>query len=285
MTNTTEHPVVVGIDGSERSRVALQWAAGLARARDLSLSAVTAWNYPAALMMPMVGAPALPADDFRDAAQMRLDATIEATPTDPAVGERHVVMGSPRSVLTEATDEASVLVMGRTGTTRITRAWLGSTAAYCVRHAECPVVITHDATEPERKIVVAVDGSPASIEALAWALRLDGDHELTAVFSHDEWELDELSLDDELRASLDRRAGEILNEAVLDACERTGTDEANVLREVRSGDPRSTVVEHADPSAMLVLGAQGHSGLARWILGSLADFAVNHAPGTVVIVR
>jgi nucleotide-binding universal stress UspA family protein len=285
MTSTTEHAIVVGIDGSERSRVALQWAAGLARSRGLPLSAVSAWNYPAALMMPMVGAPALPADDFRDAAQQRLDATIESTPTDPAVTDRHVVMGSPRSVLTEATEGATSLVMGRTGTTRVTRAWLGSTAAYCVRHAECPVVITHDTTELEHKIVVAVDGSESSVEALVWALSLGDDHEITAVFSHDEWELDELSLDDDLRASLDRRAGEILNDAVLDACAKTGKNEAAILREVRSGDPRSTIVENGDPDALLVLGAHGHSGLARWILGSLADFAVNHAPGTVVIVR
>lgn len=285
MTSIPENAVVVGIDGSDRSQIALQWAAGLARRRGLPLAAISAWNYPAALMMPMVGAPALPADDFRDAAEQRLATTLEATPTDPAVGERHVVMGSPRSVLTEAAERANTLVLGRTGTTRITRAWLGSTAAYCVRHADCPVVITHDATEPEHRIVVAVDGSPSSIDALVWALNLGNDHAVTAVFSHDEWELDELSLDDELRASLDRRATEILNDAVLDACARAGRDESSVLREVRSGDPRSTIVENGDPDALLVLGAHGHSGLARWILGSLADFAVNHSPGTVVIVR
>ena len=29
-----------------------------------------------------------------------------------------------------------------------------------------------------------------------------------------------------------------------------------------------------------MLGAQGHSGIARWVLGSLADYAVQHAPGS-----
>ena len=137
---------------------------------------------------------------------------------------------------------------------------------------------------PEENITVAVDGSPSSIDALVWALGL-GDSVDTAAYSHDEWELDDLPLDDTFRADLNARADEMLADAVATAVERAGVDPTRVVRQVMQGDPRTTLVDQADPATLLVMGAQGHSGISRWVLGSLADYAVQHAPGSIAIWR
>ncbi len=285
MTSSTLRNIAVGIDGSENASTALQWASGLATDTGSSISAVMAWNYPAALLMPVVGTPVLPADYVADSSRATLRRVIDDTPTGSVEIEEWIVMGAPRQVLTEVTEDHDLLVIGRTGTSRLKQIFLGSTGSYCVRHAECPVVMVRDSTVPERNITVAVDGSPSSIEALVWAIKLGDEHEIVAVYSHDEWELDELPFDDRFRADLDAKADQMLADAVAAAIERTGADEGRIKRQVLQGDPRTTLVDQADAADMLVLGAQGHSGIARWVLGSLADYAVQHAPGTVAIWR
>lgn len=285
MTSPTSRKIVVGIDGSDSSAASLRWATALAKSQSATVSAVMAWNYPAALLMPVVGTPVLPADFVADSTRTTLNKIVCEAPTANVKIEQGIVMGAPRAVLTEASEDHDLLVMGRTGNSRLQQIFLGSTVSYCVRHADCPVVVVSDATEPETGITVAVDGSPSSIEALVWAIELGDDHEIVAVYSHDEWELDDLPLDDRFRSDLDKKADEMLADAVAAAVERTGVDEGRVKRQVTHGDPRTTLVDQADPDRLLVVGAQGHSGIARWVLGSLADYAVQHAPGTVAVWR
>ena len=285
MTSPAPATIAVGIDGSDNATAALRWAATLAAKRDATISAVMAWNYPTALLMPVVGTPVLPADYVADSSRATLRVAIDEANVGSVEVEEWVVMGAARQVLTEASEDHDLLVVGRTGDSRLKQVFLGSTVSYCVRHAECPVVVVRDSAAPEQRIRVAVDGSPSSIEALVWAIELGDDHQVVATFSHDEWELDDLPFDDRFRADLDAKADEMLASAVETAVGRTGADPARVTRQVLQGDPRTTLVDQADPGELLVMGAQGHSGMARWVLGSLADYAVQHAPGTVAIWR
>jgi|GEM_PF-772781 len=284
----TPRRVVVGIDGSASSRNALAWASSLALATGGEVDAVHVWNYPIALVAPTFGAPVatLPADFLAESAAVRLDAVVDATTVadDLTIG-RDAIMGSARTVLTQRSSQADLIVLGRTGHRRATRALIGSTASHCVRHSECPVVVVGDSVAPETTITVAVDGSDSSIGALVWALGLGDKHDIVAVYSHDEWELDELPLDAEVRRRLDSAADDLLQETIAAAVETAGGGADRIKRQVRQGDPRTTIVDQGDPGELLVLGGQGRSGLARWALGSLADYAVHHAPGTLVIWR
>ena len=56
---------------------------------------------------------------------------------------------------------------------------------------------------------------------------------------------------------------------------------------VRDGDPRSVIVDEAqDWSAdLIVVGSHGYTGLKRWLLGSVAQSVVGHAPCSVEVVR
>lgn len=56
---------------------------------------------------------------------------------------------------------------------------------------------------------------------------------------------------------------------------------------VRDGDPRTVILDEAKDwgADLIVLGSHGHSGLARWLLGSVAQSIVGHAPCSVEVVR
>ena len=56
---------------------------------------------------------------------------------------------------------------------------------------------------------------------------------------------------------------------------------------VRDGDPRSVIVDEADEwgADLIVVGSHGYTGLKRWLLGSVAQSVVSHAPCSVEVVR
>lgn len=274
--------IAVGIDGSAQSIAALSWATTLAAESDATVTAIMSWNYPTALLLPVVGAPVLPADSMAATTRDSLQDIVREHPAGSLVDEMQTPMGSPRSVLVEASQEHDLVVMGRTGRGPVERLMLGSTASYVARHAHCPIALVEDDTVPD-EFTVAVDGSRHSIEALVWALSLPGDRNVLAVFAHDEWQLDELSLSSEDRVQFDDRAELILHEAVAEAIDVAAADASRVRSEIRSGDPRTSIVETSNPDRLLIMGARGHSGLSAWVLGSLADFAIHHSRAPVVI--
>jgi nucleotide-binding universal stress UspA family protein len=56
---------------------------------------------------------------------------------------------------------------------------------------------------------------------------------------------------------------------------------------VRDGDPRSAIVDEASEwgADLIVVGSHGRTGLTRWLLGSVAQSIVGHAPCSVEVVR
>ena len=56
---------------------------------------------------------------------------------------------------------------------------------------------------------------------------------------------------------------------------------------VEEGDPRSTIIKHATKwgANLIVAGSHGRKGLDRFLMGSVAEFIVRHAPCSVEIVR
>ena len=56
---------------------------------------------------------------------------------------------------------------------------------------------------------------------------------------------------------------------------------------VREGEPRSVIVDEAEEwdADLIVVGSHGYTGLKRWLLGSVAQAVVAHAPCSVEVVR
>ncbi|MBX3441377.1 MAG: universal stress protein [Planctomyces sp.] len=63
--------------------------------------------------------------------------------------------------------------------------------------------------------------------------------------------------------------------------------DVKVTRELRTGSPADATLEYATSHAvdLICLGTHGRSGLSRFLLGSVAERVVQHAPCAVLVVR
>jgi nucleotide-binding universal stress UspA family protein len=138
--------IVVGVDGSEGARAALEWAAAEARLRGARLRAVHAWHLPPAAygsggFVPPVGVTW--EDDLEEAAKTGLAKTLgEASGTLEGIEVEHRVgEGSAAVVLTEAAEDADLLVIGSRGLGGFKELLLGSVGHQSAQRSPCPVVI------------------------------------------------------------------------------------------------------------------------------------------------
>jgi nucleotide-binding universal stress UspA family protein len=142
--------IVVGVDGSEQSKLALAWAARIAMATDDEIDAVLAWHVPLnagwGYMVPEWN----PKADAAECLQQAVDA---AFPGGRPVGMRLLVrQGGAAQVLLDESKGATMLVVGSRGHGGFTGLLLGSVSASCAEHATCPVLVVHDgvpATQPD----------------------------------------------------------------------------------------------------------------------------------------
>lgn len=133
-------------------------------------------------------------------------------------------------------------------------------------------------------IVVGVDGSEASKDALRWAARqarLTGS-ELRAVCAWQMptaygWAPDFSNVDfaAEARKGLENTLDETL-----------GADPGiPVVTDVRPGHPATVLIDASRGAAILVLGSRGHGAFAGMLLGSVSHHCAQHATCPVLIVR
>jgi nucleotide-binding universal stress UspA family protein len=139
--SATRGTIVVGVDGSDHSRKALRWGAQLAAIFGARLHAVIAWEYP-----PSFGWAAVPGDwDPREDTLKLLQQTVgEVFGDEPPTGlELQVREGSAARALLDASEGASLLVVGSRGHGGFAGLLLGSVSANVAEHAQCPVLIIH----------------------------------------------------------------------------------------------------------------------------------------------
>ena len=129
--------VVVGVDGSPDSEVAVRWAEQYATLTGADLTLVTAWHWPTSYGVPMAWEgwdPAVDAEQVIGKAAANL-----ALPADRV--HQQVQCGAAGDLLVRASAEALALVVGTRGHGPLAAAALGSVSSYCVHHATCPVVV------------------------------------------------------------------------------------------------------------------------------------------------
>lgn len=132
--------IIVGVDGSDSSLMALRRGAQIATALDAPLEAITTWEYPVTLdgYYPIDWSPE------GDAEKTLADATAQAFQGSPPPGFTQTVIEGPTArVLIEQSAHASMLVLGSRGHGGFVGLLLGSVSATCAAHAHCPVLIMH----------------------------------------------------------------------------------------------------------------------------------------------
>jgi nucleotide-binding universal stress UspA family protein len=141
---------------------------------------------------------------------------------------------------------------------------------------------------PWRKLLVPLDFSTRSLEALDAAVALARELEASLVLVH---VMDPAYASGQLEASrLRRLREEAIREAEQQlarvATQRVGAP-VPVVQEVRQGNAYAEIVDSARRvrADLIVMGSAGRTGVNRFLLGSVAEKVVRHAPCSVLIVR
>ena len=131
--------IIVGIDFSEASRVALETANAWARRLDKPLVVVHVLQPPAP-MLPEAQI-ALPDPAWLQAMEEHAFEQLKGWIADLPNASAEVKWGSPAEELVSIADADSLLVVAQVGHTGIERMLFGSTAARVVKHAPCDVLV------------------------------------------------------------------------------------------------------------------------------------------------
>jgi nucleotide-binding universal stress UspA family protein len=133
------------------------------------------------------------------------------------------------------------------------------------------------------RIVVGVDGSAASTDALVWAARPAG---LTgaAVEAVIAWHDPMVYGGYPIPATVDwaDNARKVLDTAIDQAL---GASASTVTSRVVEGHPAKVLIEASAGAEVLVVGSRGHGGFAGMLLGSVSEHVVAHAACPVLVVR
>lgn len=284
-------PITAGVDGTEESLAALDWAAREAVRRGLALRVVQAWRF-----QPYEAADA--ADPDTQAAWVR-DGLQEAV---RGVTARHphldvateVVPGEAAETLIAAAADAEMLVLGSRGHGPVVGFLLGSVGQQVIAGATRPVVLVRAGDRPTaeaagREVVVGQQGEPEdSAETLRFAfetaaargagVRAVRAWSLPPVFAYSPGSMQ----------LLDESGG-------LEPYERKALSAA--LQPWRERFPGVPVVEHleigsagqvllsvAARAQLMVVGRRAHRSAVGARIGSVAHGVLHHAPCPVAVV-
>jgi nucleotide-binding universal stress UspA family protein len=269
---------VIGVDGSDDSRLALKWGTSMARRAGLPARVLQAWSYPTlATVMPIM--PSLESRDEMDAKTVSdVHAIVEETlgEVSPFV---HVdaLRGPPAQAILETLTPDSVLCLGSRGLGGFKGMLLGSVSRTSIEYATCPVVITRgsDPDDGNGLVLVGMDGSEGSIVARDWALSIG---ELTGarVAAVHAWQPSSEG-SPKIRERVQTSARKALEGWVRDG----DAEPIDV-----EGDPRQELVDLADRlhATLIVVGRRGTSRLMGIATGGVTSYLVANSPTSIAVV-
>jgi nucleotide-binding universal stress UspA family protein len=279
--------IVVGVDGSGHSRVALKWAADEAKRRGSWLRILHARSK---------GPECVPAWYSSESSELSpgeaiIDEAVALVATrHPSVVARGEVVDRPAApVLTRASRSAELLVVGARGLGGFDELLLGSVSDQCVQYAGCPVAVVHsDSDDPpyhgvERRIVVGIDGSLGSTRALQWALE-EASIRSASVEGVYAWQYPPVGTFIMGPTQGSRSVADEVVDAATDHAGRLAPDVP--FRAVARFDGAvPALLDASDGAELLVVGSQGHGRFERALLGSVAHQCARHARCAVVVAR
>ncbi|MBA2946075.1 universal stress protein [Streptomyces himalayensis] len=285
-----ELPVVVGVDGSEPSLRAAEWAADEAVLHGVQLRVVHAslWEkYEGAALAEELGRPS-----ERVIAENIVGAAAElARQRNPEVKISTAVLPEDTvTALLRAGRNASVLVTGSRGRSGLAELLLGSVSLAVAAHADCPVIVLrgiHDPHSVHRRVVLGVGEPPRGTAAVRFALE-EAEARGAELYAVRAWRRPAhetpnhpLMVGDPAHYH-ETRAAEILDE-VLEEAEQDHPG-VTLCRRTVEGTARRVLREASAMADLLVVGAQRHHGNFGLQLGRIAHSVLHHAACPVAVV-
>jgi nucleotide-binding universal stress UspA family protein len=288
-------PVIVGYDGSRASDLAVVWAAQAATSRHLPLKVITAWTLPAT----EVGVGAGAAFDHQRLDAMREESHVilekggslaSDTAGDITVSGE-VASGPAAGVLVRKSDEAAMMVLGSQGRGGLAGLFLGSVSRQVAAHVECPAIIVRPAQDPSsREVVVGVDGSKSSLNALEFAFQEASRRAYSVRVLHT-WEVPPIGAitgvptfaPPEMLKNLAGAEMRITSEALAGYQEQY--PDVSAKQEVLRGSPVKALREASEKAAMVVVGSRGRGGFTGLLLGSVSHAIAHNGKCTTAVVH
>ena len=198
-------------------------------------------------------------------------------------------------------EEVDLIVMTTRGRTGFARGLLGSVADRVIHSTDLPILLVRSDVSagmdaplaPFKHVVVPLDGSGRAEHALAHAEAMAKAYSATIVplkvietptlaYSAGPYVWSGNYID-ELDRALSADAQQYLKK-ITNRLKREGHETSPL---VEHGVPTARIIEVAEAKqdSVIVMTTRGHTGVTRWVLGSVADGLVHTAPVPVLLVR
>lgn len=284
-------PIVVGIDDSPSSDVALDWAATQAAAEGRQLVLLTAVSSLGPESGVWLAAHGI--DEVQVRTQTKERARAVARRCSAQVHERHpdlevrheLVFADPRDILLEV--EAHLVVVGTRGRGPVRRLLLGSVADTVVKHATRPIVVVRenpDDAVARDGVLVGVAGDAGDAGAIDLAFELAATRGLPVTGYHSQPDQDEPDdVRDGAAGESEAAAGSQLLTAALEPASRRHP-EVEVRQRLTHGFADQQLIQASVTADIVVIGHHRKPFLRELIYGSAAPRIVEHARCTVAVV-
>jgi nucleotide-binding universal stress UspA family protein len=293
--------ILCPVDFSPLSQLALHHAASVASWYGAHVDLLHVIVEPLPPWSPRMGpAPAPVADDVR----LQIAAALHEWAAELDLHESRVseavAVGAPPARIVEhaSATRADLIVLGTHGRSGVQQFLLGSTAERVVSLASCPVLtIPPRAHEPPsashvqfKRILCAVDFSPASLRAFQHGVSLaqENDGRLTLLHAFETLTESEAHASAHFRVAeyVRTRKGELREQLqALVTTDARAWCEAEALVELGLAAPTILRVARDIGADLIVMGAQGHSGLGLRLFGSATQTVVRRAVCPVLTAR
>lgn len=276
---------IIGVDGSEQSRVALDW--GLKRAAHTGAHVELLHVADDSFLSESVAF----LSEAQRASEQMLAAEIEYARATGFAGEISgtAVVGHPIVEVEEASKRADLVILGAHAGSKLAGSFFGTRAVKIAAVSHCPVaVIPFEVPgEPKPGVVVGVDGSDAAKTAIAFAAEeasLRG-VPLIAVYA---WM-------PPLTPGLEYLWSEELVESQRSSAEEAiaiGTaglagryPDLQIERKIVQAPPVAALLQSAEDADTIVVGSRGRGGLTRLLLGSVSHGVLQSLPRATIVTR
>lgn len=282
--------VLVGFDGSVDAQRALEWGIAEAAERNAALHVVVSRG-------PRLSSYPRPIDEVVAARTQKWVDQAQETLRHAGLPEDLVEIadGPPAEVLVNESDVSTIVVLGSQGYGRISGPYLGSVSQHVARYAAGPVVVVRPPANPgSTRIVVGVDGSGGSEDALEFAFER-ASRSGAALFVLYGWRshaaramgmggaaqfgviLPGTAAEEAAGAEL------LLAESVAGLSDKY--PDVEVYREAIPVPAARVLADASQNAAMVVVGSRGRGAWAGLLLGSVSQAVLHHAECPVAIVR
>jgi nucleotide-binding universal stress UspA family protein len=272
------YPIVVGVDGSEESRLALDWAADEAVRLGLPLRIVHSWRWlphgdptvPAPIVTEDKGQRAL-AEELLDEAAARARGLAPELDVTTYLDQRAV-----GPLLVEESRKATTVVVGSRGHGGFAGLLLGSVSLVVAAQAESPVVVVRpaarrgDAAAEGGEVLLGVDGRKPNPAATAFAFEQADRRGLRLRALH-AW-----------TQPLPDQEARLLAEALAGWAEQY--PQVQVVEQVSPDPAGKALVTASHQADLLVVGARRRQSVVGMALGAANHTVLHHARCPVAVV-